>query len=202
MMKARDLLIDFVNYAFLLILISFCVTFFVIGDRFAIFGKFLKIILPFSIFGIFFLIKLKIQRTTIIKFSEEGVLNEIIAYLTEQDKLKDKLVLLLLPFIILAVSLIGGNFVYLDFVQAFMAFLYMFLWHKILFKTPDNATGIVALRNIDKIKDEIAIYILPLFVAGLGMFKADINSLVDFFQGFACFAIMLGWHYILFRDRN
>jgi hypothetical protein len=201
-MKAKDLIIDFINYAFLLILISFCVTFFIIGDRFFLFGVFLKIILPFSIFGIFFLINLKIQRNSIIKFDNEGVLNEIIGYLTDQDRLKDKIVLIILPIVILSANFINGYLVFLDIAQAILAFFYMFLWHKILFKPQENAAKITFLRNIDKIKDEIAIYILPLLVSGFGMFRIEVNAVVNFFQGIACLVIMLSWHYILFRDRN
>jgi hypothetical protein len=201
-MKAKELLIDFINYAFLLVLIAFCVMFFTVGDRFFLFGKFLKIILPFSLFGIFFLIKFKMQRNTILKFSDEGVLNEIIGYFTEQDGFRDRIVLMLLPIMILAISFIDGNINFSDFIQAFSAFFYMLIWHKILFKARDDSPGIISLRNIDRVKDEIAIYLLPLLIISLGMFKTEVNIMLDFFQGLASFLSMLGWHYIIFREKN
>ncbi len=202
MMKAKDLIIDFINYVFLLIMISFCILYFTVGDHFSEFGKFLKIILSFSVFGVFFLINLKAQRNLIVKLNEERTLNEIIGYFTEQDGYKDKIILLFLPVVIIAIGFWAGPILFSDFVQALAAFFFTLFWHRILFKAPDTGAKLIILRNIDEIKDRIIIFILPILIVGIGMFEIEINTAVDFIQGGAGFLLMIGWHQILFNDKN
>lgn len=201
-MSARDLIIDFINYAFLLLLTGFCITYFVIGDRFAMFGEFLKMVLPISLFGIFFLIKLKFKRKIINKIADGKERNEIIGYFSREDKFKDNIIVTALPFIVLLISFFEKNLDFIDLTQALLAYLYVRLWHNYLFRAEEESSQTIYLRRSDKEKDEIAIYFLPVFICGIAMIKSELNMIIDFVQALTCFVLMISWHYVLFQEKN
>ena len=61
-MNAKDMIINFINDVFIISLIGFFIIYFVAGDHFEAFSKFMKALLPLVIFGIIFLIKLRMDR--------------------------------------------------------------------------------------------------------------------------------------------
>jgi len=86
-MTAKDLILDFINLIFIIFLVSFCIIFFIAGNHFAQFIEIIKTLVPLAIFGIIFLIKLKIARQQEKKRERENNF-DIILYLTCFDKLK------------------------------------------------------------------------------------------------------------------
>lgn len=196
------MIIDFINFALLLAFICFCITFFIVGDRFALFGIFLRMIMPFSIFGILFLIVFKIKRNEITNFERAGVLEEKIVYLSLADKKMDKVIISMLPFLIMLFTLIDMDASIIDVFQSVTAFLFMFFWHKFLFKKPDTSAEVIQLKNIDKIRDEIMVYLLPLIMAMVGFFTKNFNLAIDFLQCLSSFLVMISWHYIIFKQRD
>ncbi len=135
-MKAKELIIDFINLVFLLALVGFVILFFMVGDRFGTFVEIMKSLMPVAVFGIIFLIMLKIKRMKFREKQREGdQYAETVLYLTYFDELKCDILVFLLPVVILLIPFIKDRVVDVsDIFQASVALLLMYAWKKILFK--------------------------------------------------------------------
>jgi hypothetical protein len=202
MLRARDLIIDFINYAFDLGIAAFCILFFIVGDRFNEFGEFFRRLLPLSAFGLFFLLYLKIGRKKLVQMDEEKVINESITYITKADIFKDRAVIFLLPLTILSINAVNGQYDMVDFIQAMVALPLMFFWRKFLFRAKENSNDIIYLKNADKILDLMVVYLLPVIISLTGLLNFSPNYIIDFLQAFSVFAIMFVWHLILFIEKS
>ncbi len=133
-MNAKDMIIDFINDIFAIILIGLCIMFFIIGDRFEAFGQFMKALFPLAVFVIIFLVKFRINRMQLKKRENENN-PEIVLRITYVDKLIFDVLIYLLPIIIVGIAFIANKQITLvDIFQAIAAFLIMYFWQRILFK--------------------------------------------------------------------
>ena len=200
-MKLKDLILDFINYLFLLGLIIFFLLYIILGDRFAFFIEFFKSIVPLAFFGIPFLIIIKFRRESCKKYRKEDKLNEIILYLNKLDKLKDKIVIVFAALLIIVIAIIDGDINTIDIVQAIVFFIIIFFWRLILFKRKDELSGLSYITLFDKVKDEFVVFLMPIIIIAIALLGKEIN-LVDFFQALVAFLIIFGWHMIMFRKAD
>jgi hypothetical protein len=135
-MKAKDLIIDFINLIFALALVAFIMFYFVVGDRFSAFVQLLESLIPIGIYGMIFLIMINIKRVKLKREVNEGNEDtEITLHLNYLDKLKADILVFLMPIIILLIAFFVEKVVTaVDVIQASAAFLLMYFWQKILFK--------------------------------------------------------------------
>lgn len=136
---AKDLLIDFLNLVFLVVLVGFVLSFFIVGDRFGVFIKIMRSLIPIAVFLIIFLIMLKIKRMAF-KEKQTGEMNEekTVLYLGRFDLLKWDIVIFLLPVIILLLAFfIDKEVTITDIIQATIALLLMYHWKKLLLNKGD-----------------------------------------------------------------
>ncbi len=132
-MSGKELILDFITYAFLIFLIGFCIVFFIAGDRVEMVSDFMKSLFPLAIFGVFFLIKTKFGRQEFKKRSEENNF-DITLQLTYTDKFFGNLITFALPILIIAIAIfLNEKADLVDIIQASVAFLIMYLWEKRLF---------------------------------------------------------------------
>ncbi len=132
-MSSKDLIFDFLNLIFLILLIAFCVFYFIAGDNFAVFTLFLKSMVPLSFFGILFLIKLKISRLEIKKRKNEGN-TDIVLRLNIFHKLLSDIIVFLTPILLgLLIYMDKGFLSAIDVIQLIIIFLIMFFWQKYIF---------------------------------------------------------------------
>lgn len=133
-MSAKDLFLDFLNYLFIVLLSVFLLLFFIKGDRLILFVEFMRAFLPLAFFGLIFLIKLKMGRLELARAKEEAR-PELVLYLNYLDKFKSDLLVFSVPIITIVIALLGGDGVDLvDFFQATLLFLIVYLWQNYLFK--------------------------------------------------------------------
>lgn len=132
-MSAKEQIIDFLNLGFLVVLVVFCILYFIVGDRFAAFTEIMRALVPVSIFGIFYLISLKFNRLEGRKRRDEGN-PELTLYLGFGDKLISDFVVFFTPiFLTGAFYLAKGTVSSLEIIIAFLVFLILFFWQKYLF---------------------------------------------------------------------
>jgi hypothetical protein len=132
-MSGKDLLLDFINYLFILALTAFCIIFFIAGDRFFVFTKIFKALLPLAAFGVIFLIKLKFGRKELAERKDDGN-TDLVLYLSYFDKFKMDLIVFGLPLIIILIALINTRSVDItDFFQALIVFAIACFWQWKLF---------------------------------------------------------------------
>jgi len=136
-MSWKKIILDFINYAFLVILIAFCLIYFTVGDRIAIFSQFLRSLVPISYFCILFMVKLKISRIEFYRAKKEQE-EEITLRLKYFDKFINEIIIFSIPIVVLGVALLGVKIDYIDIIQACVAFLLAYLAHKLIFKKTDN----------------------------------------------------------------
>ena len=128
------MIIDFINDVFAIILIGFCIVYFIVGNRFETFSSLIKAMFPLVIFSIIFLVRLRINRMQLKKRKRENNL-EIVLRITYVDKLIFDILIYLLPIIIIGIAfIINKQIVLIDIFQATAAFLLMYLWQRMLFK--------------------------------------------------------------------
>jgi hypothetical protein len=132
-MSAKDLLIDFINFIFLIIIIGLTIIYFIAGDNFAFFKTLMESLMPFGGLGILFLINLKFWRERSKKKEREGNL-DLTLHLTFFDKLKSDLFLFLLPVCFLLVAfIVNGKVGLIDNIEAGIIFAIAYFWQKWLF---------------------------------------------------------------------
>jgi predicted Na+-dependent transporter len=132
-MSPRDLILDFLNLIFLILLIVFCIFYFITGDNFAVFSLFLKSMVPLAFFGILFLVQLKITRNKIKEMKSEDK-TELVLYLNVFDKLISDIVVFCTPILMgLLIYQSKGFLEIIDIIFLSIIFLIMFFWQKYLF---------------------------------------------------------------------
>lgn len=138
-MNAKSLILDFINLVFLIILVGFVIVFFIAGDRFESFIHIMKSLVPIAIYGIIFMIMIKIKRMQLQKWKSEGRESsdkEIVIYLSFMDKYILDILLYLMPIVILVTAFFLEDKVvnFTDILQATVAFLMMAYSQRLLFK--------------------------------------------------------------------
>lgn len=133
MTTAKDILIDFLNLVFTLVIVGLSILYFIAGDNFENFKRILESLVPLGILAILFLINLKIWREKAKKKEREGNM-DIIIKLTFFDKLKSDIFLFLLPAGLLAIAFFAnGKVGLIDILEASMVFVLSYFWQKWLF---------------------------------------------------------------------
>lgn len=132
-MKAKELIINFINLLFLIFIIGFFILFFISGDHFSTFQKILKAMIPLAFIGVIFLIKIRLSQRTYKKAKIDGN-DEIYLRINLLDKLVIEAVVLLIPTVILVIPIIFGTLGAVDIIQACFGFLGAYLIYKIVFK--------------------------------------------------------------------
>lgn len=200
-MKGFKIIIDFLNYAFLLLLVSFVLIYIIVGDRIEIFTNIAKSLVPLSYFMGMFILALKADRDRYEKFRKEDKLDEIIIYFDKIDNIKDIVVTIILPVVILFIGMIK-EITIIDIAQAISAFALMYFWHLVIFMKKEDMAGIQFMTNFDKIKDRVVIFVLPIVVIAIPLSRNLVDT-IDIFQAFAAWFIMMAWRKILlFRASN
>ncbi len=132
-MSPKDLLLDFINLIFLVILIAVCVFYFIAGNHFAAFALFMKSMVPLAFFGIIFLIKLKITRKEIRKRKSENN-TDLVLYLNVMQKLTSDFIVFGSPILLgLLIYKFRGLLDIADIMFLIIVFLIMFFWQRYLF---------------------------------------------------------------------
>ncbi|MBU4216910.1 hypothetical protein L6270_03725 [Candidatus Parcubacteria bacterium] len=200
-MNAKDVLIDFLNYAFLIVVVIFFITFFIVGDRFETFTAILKSLVPLAIFSIFFIFffkhKRKLKKKNNINNDNNSDTNEIVVYVTVKEKRKDIAAVLLVAVVNAALPIAMGKFLRDDLIQVFFIFIAMTLWHLFLLRNDGNNNSIgLTLNKI--INDEIIIFLFPIIFYTLSYTTGKTPDTVDIFQSLILLS-MYPWHYKLFK---
>ena len=131
-MRARDLIIDFINFVFFLTLVSVFIIYFALKDNFEIFGNILRTVAPISVFFLILLLKAKMDRHEFARRRSHGDLNMVLNF-DFKDKVILDIVLFASPIIILLLPLMVGFPDYIDILQAATVFLIFYYWQRYLF---------------------------------------------------------------------
>lgn len=202
-MKAKFIAIDFLNYAFMIILAVIVFWYFIQGDRIASARELFTELSKFSFFGIVFLIifKKNARKVSGLRDREKKTgYFEIIKYLYKKDEIKDWIFLGFLPCLVLLLAYFIDSVNKVDWMQAIAVFYVMTLFHKFFFKKK-NVEDRNFLTNSDKMVDEIVVYVLPVMIYGIAiMFK--LTNDIDLVQAFAVLAVSYAWHYYYFKPRK
>lgn len=201
-LKAKDMLVDFLDTAFLLFMISFCVFYFIVGNHFDVAQKIVKAAFAFSWVGVIFMLKFKFAKVHIRKIIGEGRENEIVAYFDKTDRLKDLLLIIVYPVSIIALGLWKESLNDVDVFQALIIFLVAYFWHFNLFSPREDVTRLMYATNMDKLKDEIFTFFLPFFIIIIAFSRGEVDN-IDIIQALLIFLISYIKHKkLLFTGNN
>lgn len=132
-MSPKDLILDFISLLFIVLLVVFCIFYFIAGDNFSAFSLFIKSMAPLAFLGIIFLVKLKMTRSEIRKRRDENN-TDIVLELNVMDKLISDIIVFFTPMLLgLLIYEIKGSLGGADIVELSLIFLIMFFWQKYLF---------------------------------------------------------------------
>lgn len=132
-MSAKNILIDFINYLFIILLVLLCFLYFIDPERFRAFTELMRAMVPLAVFSIIFLVKLKFIRIELENKKEEGS-TDIVLFLVFFDKVKADLVTFGIPMLIILLKLvITGTVEIVDILAAAISFVGLYAWHRYLF---------------------------------------------------------------------
>lgn len=191
-MKARDMIFDFFETLFLIFLIAFVVFYFIVGDRLDLARHILKTVLPFAVFGIVFLSKMKYNRHELKRLDNENSADQAVVYPTKAMIKWDFRIIIFISFIILLIPFLNKTLSIIDALQVFLFGGVMYAWHRHLFFTKDSEGPDKALTRAQINKDEMLIFSLPIIVIVPALLARDINTL-DIVQAFAACALVYAW---------
>lgn len=136
-MKAKDIIIEFINAIFAVAIISTSIIYFVTGDNFENFASFMQSLAPIGFFLLLMMILNSFRKLELKKRARESNLG-ISLELTYYDKLMSDFIVFLIPIAILVVPLfMVGKIDKIDLIQSLIAFIVMGLWQKYLFNKED-----------------------------------------------------------------
>lgn len=132
-MGAKDMFIDFLNIVFSILIIIGAIFVFALWGYFDTFTELLKNLAPIGIFGLGFIVTLKLKTKKYQKKKGEGNL-DISLHLTYMDKIKMDLLTFGLPLIICLIPLMAEGVVNSTHIlQAIIVFIIMALFTQHLF---------------------------------------------------------------------
>ena len=131
-MRAKDMIIDFVNLSFFIALVSFCIIFFTQGDNLKNLWEIIKGFAPVLVFILVFYIKSKLNQVELKRRTREDDL-EILLRLSFMDKILLDVILFSSPIIILLLPFLTGTPNLTDIFQALITFSVLYFWQKYLF---------------------------------------------------------------------
>lgn len=199
--KAKDMVLDFIQYIFLIVVSVFFFFYFFIGGRMEMAQKIVRAFMFISIFGALFIIQNKLNSQKRKKLKEEQRLDEIIAYLTNKDKLKDLIVVSVLPVLLYVIALINGYTTPVDIIQAITVFFISLALRAFLFRERSERVGIKYVTNFDITINLIVVFSLPIVVIVLSFFDGGAD-IIDIIQAGVIFIAMYYWHKYLFRRKE
>ena len=199
-MSGKDIIIDFVNYLFLILIGVFMLFYVVFGNRLDFFAEILNLLMALSFFAFVFLIILKIKRRQIKKYAKEDMVNEIVVYISPTDILIDRFIILASLSAVIAIAYIGGDINIADFFQAFIPTITLLFWRQYLFKSGLGINKSISLTRLDKAKDEIIIFFLPIVLLIIPALGRTTDS-VDAYQAAALLLILFFGHYRIFKEK-
>ena len=191
-MKAKDMIFDFLETLFLIVLISFIVFYFIVGDRLGLAEDIIKIVLPFAIFGILFLSKLKYSRHELKRLNRENTAEEAVIYPTAALVKWDARVIIIISLIILLIPFFNKTLSIIDALQVFLFGGIMYVWHRHLFFSKGSKIPDKAISRAQMNKDEMLIFSLPIIVLIPCLLARDLNTL-DIIQALVAVAFMFAW---------
>lgn len=131
-MNAKEMVLDFVYYAVVLTIIIGALFLFMNPGYFKMFSGFIKALAPVFFFAGFLMIKLRWMHKEYKKKKEEGN-TEILLRLSYFDKFTIEVLTFLLPMSISAIVMLSGReYTVIDFIQAGLVFIIIYLWNKTL----------------------------------------------------------------------
>jgi uncharacterized membrane protein YbhN (UPF0104 family) len=133
MTTAKDIIIDFINLIFFLIIVGLTIIYFIAGDNFDNFRRFLESLAPFGGLSILFLLNFKFWREKAKKKEREGNF-DLTLRLNFMDKLKSDIFIFSLPASsLLIIFIASGKVGIVDILAAGVVFILAYFWQKWLF---------------------------------------------------------------------
>lgn len=133
MTTPKDLIINFINFVFALIVTVLTILYVIAGDNFEHFRRLMESIAPLGVLSALFLVNLKIWRERARKKEREANF-DLTLHLTFFDKLKSDIVLFILPIPVLFFAFLSKGVVGpADIAAAALVFVGAYFWQKWLF---------------------------------------------------------------------
>lgn len=202
-MNAKDVLIDFLNYAFLIAVVVFCVIYFTVGDRFETFSNVLRSLAPLAFFSVLFVFfyKYKMGQRRKGAMNDRNSRDEIVVYLKSIDRTKDIAMIVVISVVNILLSFIMTGFNMDNLIQILVIFIIMALWSWFLLKG-DGYNEFISLTLGKIINDEVLIFIYPIIFYTSAYVMGRVPGIVDIFQSLILLLFMYFWHYVLFEKKN
>lgn len=194
----KEIFFDFLNFAFLLLLIAFFIIYMIFGDRFIALTKIMQAMAPVAFFGILMLVKIKQEREKVKKFKNDQNQDEILVFFSPIDRIKDMIVIFLSAIIVFGIAIFNFNADLSDLIQSLVVPVVMIPANMLLFRARNTPVSEYYATRLDQSIDEIILYVLPAVISIVALFTVSID-IVDLVQAITPFAIFVIWRKRLFR---
>ncbi|NTU99372.1 hypothetical protein HGA64_05230 [Candidatus Falkowbacteria bacterium] len=138
-MNSKDLILDFIFYILFLGLVIVSLLLFINPGYFSAFTMFIKAMAPLFFFLGLLMIKLRWMSKDHKKRKQDGGDTDIVLRLSYFDKFMTEVLTFLLPMSIsVIVALSSREYTVIDFIQAGLVFIIIYIWNKLLFSRRIN----------------------------------------------------------------
>jgi len=198
--SARFIFFDFIETVLIILLVAFLLFYFILGDRMSFAGQIVKMLVPFSFFGVLFIFKLKISRRLLRKVKGSGSSGDVVIYFTNKDKFKDLGVIIIIFLLLLMIPWFIDKTLYIeDNIQIASIVVVLYLWHRYLFRNRVGDGIEMYLNKIGLVFDGIVNYLLPLIIVLISISFLNLD-VIDIIQSLITFFIFFIWHKVLFNS--
>ncbi len=198
-MDPKDLIIEFVNTVFLILLVTFVIFYFIVGKRYAVAAEMVKMAMPLVLFVIVLLFKTKEHRYKARRLRSDNTEDEVVFYPSNKTITIDRFVIIFIIIFIILVPIIDGRIFFEDFCQSIIIGLLLFAWHRHLFITSKAGIENIGITRKQKGQDEVIIFLIPVIVLGIALINRDIDY-TDLAQALIPFALYFLWRQYMFRQ--
>lgn len=200
-LKPKDMVIDFLNTAFLIILIALCIFFFIVEDYFFVAAQMGKAVFASALMGIVFLLKFKVEKNKINHLKQYEALGEVAVYFTNIDIYKNLFLSIAAVLSIIVFALINGKIDSLSILYVMIISVIVGFWHFILFHRKDDNIQMYYATNGQVINDKLIMFLLPVIMMVLTVFKEGVN-LLRILQILGVFSVLYLRHWLIFKKNK
>lgn len=196
--KPKEMIFDFLQTVFTLLLIAFCVYYFIVEGKFFTSSEALKSLFTIALFGFMFLFKLKKEKIEAQRQKDKAAWDEIALVFTRSEYAQNVFWGLASVFSLLCLAWLDGAVDKLSVLYFLCVSGILAGWHFWLFRRRYDCSLQRYATNIQVVYDRLVVYFMPVLMSVMAWGGGGIDIL-RILQIFSVFIILYIRHHIVFK---
>lgn len=199
--KPKDLIIDFINTVFLIVLGVVTFVLFIVKDYLFVVATIGRAVFASSLLGLIFFLQYKIESKKIEHNKKYELTDEVAVYFSKADIYKSSILSIFTVLSIISFAQINGKIDSLSVLYVMIISVILIIWHITLFKRKGDGVQMYYATNKQMINDKLAVFMMPFIMMILTIFNEGVNML-RVLQILTVFGILYIKHYLIFKKKK